>query len=95
MPETRLLGYELVPISMGTLGQYFKRVLSLSFPIAPDLSGMGGVDGTCFQLAVFGVYYSSWRFEWWSITPAKWKPLVDITYEMIDTFVSAEREMGN
>lgn len=55
----------------------------------PDLSGMGGADGSNYELAVFGDLYSEFRFQWWSEPPAEWKPLVTIATEMIKAFLIA------
>ena len=47
-------GYEPVEFDGGTLKTYFKRLTTLTLPIAPDLRSLGGTDGTVTQLALFG-----------------------------------------
>jgi hypothetical protein len=86
-----LLGYDAVDFPAEKLEDYFKRVVRLSFPLAPDLGGCAGADGTGYQFAVFGDLYSSWRFHWWSQSPKQWQPLVDIASEMHVAFSSAPR----
>jgi hypothetical protein len=91
-PEIQLVGYQPVPIATGALSSFFARVVSLSLPIAPCLNGMDGADGDIYQLAVFGDMYSEWRLQWWSEAPASWRPLVEITEEIIEAFAAATRK---
>jgi hypothetical protein len=85
-PSIQLIGYDPVPIKPAVLSSFFARIIGLSLPISPDLSGMGGADGTVSQLAVFGDMWSEWRFQWWSQPPTQWQPLVDIAAEMVRAF---------
>jgi hypothetical protein len=87
-PAVMLLGYERLPFESARLSSYFERVIALSLPLGLHLNGLGGLDGTNFQFAIFGDLSSSWRFEWWSDSPAQWKPLIDIFDEMITAFSS-------
>jgi hypothetical protein len=89
-PSVKLRGYDPLPIDPVVLSSFFSRVVSLSLPIAPDLSGWGGLDGTVTQLAVFGDVCSEWRFQWWSQPPSNWAPLTAIATEMEETFAAAE-----
>jgi hypothetical protein len=90
-PELQFVGYDRQEFPPERLSSYFERIIALSIPIAPDLSGYGGVDGTMHQLAVFGDMWSSWRFQWWSDSPSQWRPLVDIASEMFAAFSATER----
>lgn len=85
-PAVQLLGYDPVLFDPIALSSFFKRVVNLTFPISPDLSGMGGLDGTVTQLAVFGDLFSELRFQWWSEPPPHWKPLTKIAAEMLEAF---------
>jgi hypothetical protein len=89
-PAVELVGYEPLDADPAVLAEFFRRVTGLSLPIAPDLSDMGGLDGTVIQLAVFGDNFSECRFQWWSQPPDHWKPLTDLAVEMIATFATAE-----
>lgn len=90
-PEVQLVGYDAVLFPADRLASYFDRVTALSLPMAPDLSGCGGCDGTMHEFAVFGDLFSSWRFRWWSQPPKQWSPLVDIASEMLSAFSVAKR----
>jgi hypothetical protein len=89
--DVQLIGYDSVPFPLNQLAGYFDRVTALSLPIAPDLSGCSGCDGTMYQMAVFGDMFSSWRFHWWSSAPKTWQPLIAIAEEMIAAFRATER----
>lgn len=93
-PQVQLIGYDTVPFASDRLADYFKRVTALSLPIAPDLSGCCGPDGTTHQLAIFGDMYSSWRFQWWSKPPKQWRPMVEIASEMLAAFLAAASASG-
>jgi hypothetical protein len=49
-----------------------------------------GADGSLFQLAVFGNGEPQIRFQWWSVPPPQWQPMVAIANEMIQGFLMAE-----
>jgi len=87
--ELMVVGHDVVPFAPAALATYFERVTSLTLPLRPDLSGCGGVDGTTYELAVFGDLYSEWRFRWWSDWPAQWRPVVDLAEEMHAAFTAA------
>ena len=84
-----LQGYEPVSFSGDKLKSYFERLTALTLPLAPDLSGMDGLDGTITQLALFGDCSSEVRYQWWSDHPPHWAPLVEIASEMFDAFGGA------
>jgi hypothetical protein len=88
-PAVQLVGYEPLAADPAVLSAFFERAAGLSLPIAPDLGGMGGVDGTVSQLAVFGDMFSECRFQWWSQPPAHWRPLADLAAEMLAAFAAA------
>ena len=78
-----LIGLCRVPFASSALEAFFNRIESLSVPISLHPIDVGGLDGTIYQLAVFGGMYSEVRYQWWSEPPPAWKPLVDIATEMI------------
>ena len=88
-PALMVTGHEVVPFVSASLVAYFERVVALTLPLSPDLSGYGGVDGTVYELAVFGDLYSEWRFQWWSSWPEQWRPLVELAAEMHSAFSTA------
>jgi len=90
-PELLVVGHDVVPFASSDLANYFERVASLTVPLRPDLSGSRGMDGTLWELAVFGDLLSEWRFQWWSECPELWRPLVDLAAEMHAAFTSAAR----
>jgi hypothetical protein len=79
-------GYEPVEFDGGTLKSYFERLASLSVPVVPHLNNMAGLDGTVFQLALFGDLWSQVRYQWWSDHPPGWTPLVELADEMFTAF---------
>ena len=83
-------GYEPVEFDGGTLKTYFKRLTTLTLPIAPDLRSLGGTDGTVTQLALFGSLCSQVRYQWWSNCPPGWGPLVKIADKMFKAFGGPE-----
>jgi hypothetical protein len=94
-PDVQLIGYEMLAADSAMLVSLFERGAGMSLPIAPDLSGMGGLDGTVYQLAVFGDMRSEWRFQWWSQPPAHWRPLADLTSEMLTAFTAASNGVAD
>jgi hypothetical protein len=89
-PQLMLVGYNHIPIDSKVLSSFFERVVSTSLPLAPFLDGSAGLDGTLFELAIFGDKLSEWRFKWWSVSPPQWSELVAIANEMLVCFASAE-----
>ena len=89
-PDVHLLGYDPVRIGPEVLSSFFTRVTELTLPIAPDLSGMVGLDGTVTHLAVFGDMWTGWRFQWWSQSPPQWQSLVGLADEMAKAFSDAD-----
>lgn len=87
--EILLTGYDRVVMSSDLLGSYFARVTKVNLPLVPDLSSSGGLDGTNYELAVFGDLSSQWRVQWWSTAPPHWKPLVELALEMDAAFTRA------
>ena len=85
-----LRGYELISVEGSTLHRQFRKAISLSFPLEPDLSNRFGCDGTIFQLAVFGDAFTECRVQWWSDPPPQWRPLADLALEMIAIFSAAK-----
>jgi hypothetical protein len=63
---------------------------SLTLPIEPLFNDMGGLDGASFHLALFGDLHSEVRFQWWSDPPPQWGPLIEISNEMIEGFLSLQ-----
>lgn len=88
-PEVMLLGYESIPFASEELASYFERTASLTLPLRPDQGEGGGCDGTLYELALFGAGFSAWRFQWWSVWPEPWRPLVELAAEMETAFRAA------
>jgi hypothetical protein len=88
-PTLAVVGHEVVPFVSAALVAYFERVAALKLPLRPDLSGYGGADGTLHELAIFGDHSSAWRFQWWSLWPEQWRPLVELAAEMHAAFTAA------
>jgi hypothetical protein len=79
-------GYELVAFDGDKLQSFFRRIISLELPIAPDYSGMSGVDGTSTTVTLNGDLHSHVQYRWWEKYPAGWEPLVTIANEMLKAF---------
>jgi hypothetical protein len=88
-PNVELVEYRPIVLEAAVLSSFFSRVTALSLSIRPDLE-TDGLDGEIWQLAVFGQMESACRFQWWSASPAQWKPLADLAAEMRDAFTAAE-----
>lgn len=84
----RLSGYEELDADPEALGQYFARLRNIALPIAPDFSGMAGLDGTLCELSLSGDMHSAVRFHWWSEGPDHWRSLITIANEMIHSFLN-------
>jgi hypothetical protein len=91
-PELIVVGHALVRFAPSVLSAYFERIVAMTIPVRPDLSGHGGVDGTMYELAVFGDLSSACRFQWWEEGPEQWQPLVELAVEMHAAFTAAWRE---
>ena len=81
-------GFSPLAADSTTLAAFFDDVCSLTLSLKPDLSNMGGCDGTAFQIAIFGDLFSEWRIQWWSDAPSQWKQLVAIADRMMAYFDS-------
>jgi hypothetical protein len=79
-------GHTELDADSSTLGSLFDEVCALVLPLRPSLSNMGGLDGTLFQLAVFGDLSSALRIQWWSDYPEHWKSMVEIADRMMEYF---------
>lgn len=88
-PDLRVVGHDRVPLASTLLAEYFERVCSITVPLRPDMSGSGGLDGTLYELALYGDLFSHWCFQWWSEAPAQWHPLVKLAEEMHACFTVA------
>ena len=82
----RVRGFDRLNADPQRLQAFFDELCATTLPVRPDLSGMNGLDGTMYQLALFGDLFSALRFEWWSDFPSHWKPLVQIADRMMDYF---------
>lgn len=85
-----LIGYDRLLSNSGRLKDMFDNLCSIEMPIAPDLSGLGGLDGESFELAIYGDMSTSIRVSWWCNPPAKWQPLATTATDMIANFKSLE-----
>jgi hypothetical protein len=88
--DSLLAGAELVSFESRRLEDFYRRLLALTIPLGPGLDNFGGADGSLFQLAVFGNDEPQVRFQWWSVAPPQWQPVVAIVSEMIQGFLMAE-----
>ena len=87
-------GYEPTTFESTALQAYFRRLTSLTLPIAPDYSGYSGLDGEVTLLTLRGDRWSEVRYQWWSHPPSGWEPLVTIVKEMLTLFepLAGERQ---
>lgn len=94
-PCLMLVGHEVVPFPSTELAAYFDRATAINLPLRPDLRPYAGVDGTQYELALFGNLYSAWRFQWWTDWPEQWRPLVELAEEMHAVFSAARDPEAN
>ncbi len=83
----KLRGYHEVAVEEDIPRKFLERSYSLSLPIRPDLSGLGGLDGTHFEIALKGDLSSEVRFRWWCEGPDYWSELTTLASEMIRVFL--------
>lgn len=88
--DAALAGADLLSFESERLENFYRRLLALTLPLGPGLDDFGGADGSLFQLAVFGNGEPQMRFQWWSVPPPQWQPMVAIAKEMIQGFLIAE-----
>lgn len=81
-----LSGYQELQPDVAALRHFLGQLRAMALPIAPDFSGMGGLDGTLYQLVYRGDMSSEIRFQWWSEGPVHWHPLVALADEMMNNF---------
>jgi hypothetical protein len=86
----KLLGYEELDAGGDVLRGYFDELRALALPIGPLFNDTGGLDGTNYQLSLFGDLHSEVRFRWWSDAPPQWEPLTMIVDEMTETFIQLQ-----
>lgn len=87
--DRMIVGFDLLAVESDTLAGYFQQITSITLPLAPDLSGFSGCDGTGFELALFGDRNSEWRVKWWTFWPEQWRPLVTVAADMIAALLAA------
>ncbi|MCA9195696.1 MAG: hypothetical protein KDB03_28195 [Planctomycetales bacterium] len=85
-----LIGYDRLLSPPDPLNRMFDRLCSIDIPIAPDLSGMVGLDGDSFELAICGDMFSSIRLKWWCDPPAQWQQIANAATDMIAYFKSLD-----
>jgi hypothetical protein len=88
--HTELQGYHQLDLPSKTLETYLTKLLSLRLSLDAQ-GGAWGLDGTTYQLALFDAF-TSVRFKWWENPPAQWKPMADVTIEMIEKFQAAREK---
>jgi hypothetical protein len=86
---TKLKGYQRLDVSSDVLQDYLHRLRQISLSISPAFMDRDGLDGTTYQLALFGDLHSNVRFVWWSKPPEQWRALVGLTEKMIEEFSKA------
>jgi len=85
--QRKLSGYGELEVDIETLMHFVGKLSTIAIPIAPDLSGIRGFDGTLYQLGFFGDLRSEVRFQWWEEGPAHWQSLIAIADEMVNGFL--------
>jgi hypothetical protein len=84
--------YVRVPIDGEALASALTRLQAIELPIKPWVSSMSGLDGTSFEVAVFGDLSSEVRFTWWEDAPPKWKPLAALAKKLFKEIAAARRD---
>lgn len=82
----KLRDYDEIAADPVVLGGFLGRLNALSLPFIMP-SQISGLDGTHFELAVFGSHSSSIRFQWWCEPPAHWHELGSLATGMINCFL--------
>lgn len=85
--QYKVSGYRELQANTDTLRDFLERLRKITLPIAPDFSGLGGLDGDSHQLAFIGDLHSEIRFQWWQKGPTHWQPLIAIADEMRSSFL--------
>lgn len=91
----KVQGYNPVEFPPEQLADYFRRLVALNIPIAPELRNIAGLDGCFTQLTLFGGLSSRVQFEWWSDPPPGWTPLTTLTDEILVAFSKGLSSISN
>ena len=87
-----LLDYVRVPMPSDELAKVVSELQNLVLPVRPWRNDQAGLDGTSFQVGVFGDMYSEVRFSWWEDPPPAWKPLASLAKKLFKQFAAARRD---
>ena len=83
--------YVRVPIDGEALASALTQLQAIEVPIKPWVSSTSRLDGTSFEVALFGDLSSEVRFTWWEDAPPKWKPLAALAKKLFKEFAAARR----
>jgi hypothetical protein len=79
-------GYWKLDCPKDVLEGFVRRLSDLRLPLAPPLPRMVGLDGTTYEIGIFGLHQWSCRFRWWEDLPEEWAELAEVAREMVSTF---------
>jgi hypothetical protein len=84
----QLVGMQPLEVPSRTLEEFWAEVTSLELSL--DIDGdRQGLDGTSYELAVFGELSVRIRVRWWEQPPPRWEPLGNLADRMIEVFRGA------
>jgi len=84
-------GYTKLEVESDELRGHLAALRQIALNICPAFTGMLGLDGTYYELALFGDESSGVRFQWWSDGPKQWEQLTKLAGELIGRFKSLQR----
>ncbi len=81
-----VVGFDRIICNSEELSGFFGQLRVLNLSLTPDLSGMIGLDGESYEIAICGDMFSSIRVKWWCDPPEQWEDLANIVQEMLREF---------
>lgn len=92
--STRVRGYTELDASAVELERFVLRVGTISLPLAQAGEGAAVADATTYYRAICSDHGSEARFRWCEGPLSNWRPLGDLSAEMIALFKSLVEKKG-
>ncbi len=81
-----VVGFDRIICDSERLSGFFDQLCSLNLSLTPDLSGMIGLDGESYEIAICGDKFSTIRVKWWCDPPEQWQDLAKVVHKMLHEF---------
>ena len=83
-----VVGFDRIICDSELLAGFFSQLCASNLSLTPELSGMIGLDGESYEIAICGDMFSSIRVKWWGGPPEQWEDLANVVHKMLREFKS-------